>query len=115
MRRAFREDGAAIVNAATRGVRQWFTQTAERQHPIERQAAMSIDCTVADGVATILLNRPDKLNALTHDMWEQLEGHLDRCQRDDAVRAIILTGAGRAFCAGADISGEGRKKDMKTG
>lgn len=76
---------------------------------------MSVECTVTDGVATILLNRPDKLNALTYQMWEQMAEHLDRCQRDDAVRAIILCGAGRGFCAGADISGQGGKKDRKTG
>ncbi|TAL03599.1 MAG: enoyl-CoA hydratase/isomerase family protein [Rhodospirillaceae bacterium] len=76
---------------------------------------MSVDCSISDGVATILLNRPDKLNAITYDMWGQLAEHLDRCQRDDAVRAIILTGAGRGFCAGADISGQGRKQDAKTG
>ena len=76
---------------------------------------MSVDCSVSDGVAIILLNRPDKLNALTHEMWGQLALHLDRCQTDDAVRARILTGAGRGFCAGADISGQGGKKGRKTG
>lgn len=76
---------------------------------------MSVECSVSQGVATIVLNRPDKLNALTDAMWEQLAQHLDVCQRDDAIRAVILTGAGRGFCAGADISGQGRTKDHKTG
>lgn len=56
-----------------------------------------------------MLNRPDKLNAITDAMWDQLAAHLDRCAEDPAVRAVILTGAGRGFCAGADISGEARK------
>ena len=70
---------------------------------------MSVEFTLSDGVATILLNRPDKLNAITDAMWDQLGEYFDRCAIDDAVRAVILTGAGRGFCAGADISGEGRK------
>jgi 2-(1,2-epoxy-1,2-dihydrophenyl)acetyl-CoA isomerase len=61
-------------------------------------------------VATILLNRPEKLNALTSEMWDQLARHLDRCERDEEVRAVILTGAGRGFCAGADISGESKPR-----
>jgi 2-(1,2-epoxy-1,2-dihydrophenyl)acetyl-CoA isomerase len=65
---------------------------------------VSVECRVAEGVATLLLNRPEKLNALTADMWLELGEHLDRCQRDDGVRAVILSGAGRGFCAGADIS-----------
>lgn len=74
---------------------------------------MSIDFSLADGVATILLNRPDKLNALTDAMWDQLAGHLDRCQQDDSVRAVVLAGAGRGFCAGADLSGQDRKERKK--
>jgi 2-(1,2-epoxy-1,2-dihydrophenyl)acetyl-CoA isomerase len=76
---------------------------------VERQAAVSVECSVAEGVATILLNRPEKLNALTVEMWDQLAGHLDRCERDEELRAVILAGAGRGFCAGADISGQGGK------
>lgn len=76
---------------------------------------MSIDCSVSEGVAIILLNRPEKLNALTHEMWGQLAQHVERCERDDAVRAVILAGAGRGFCAGADISGQGGNKERKTG
>ena len=74
---------------------------------------MSIDFSLSNGVATILLNRPEKLNALTDAMWDQLSGHLDRCQRDDSVRAVLLAGAGRGFCAGADLSGQGRKERRK--
>jgi 2-(1,2-epoxy-1,2-dihydrophenyl)acetyl-CoA isomerase len=69
---------------------------------------MSVDFNVTEGVGTILFNRPDKLNAITREMWDQLDAALQRCQRDDTVRAVILTGAGRGFCAGADLGGSGR-------
>jgi len=58
----------------------------------------------ADGVATVTLNRPDKLNSFTADMHRDLAGALDQAARDDSVRALLLTGAGRAFCAGQDLS-----------
>lgn len=61
---------------------------------------------VADGVATITLNRPDRLNAVDATMIQQLVAAFDRADADDAVRVVIVTGAGRAFCAGADL-GEG--------
>jgi enoyl-CoA hydratase/carnithine racemase len=59
---------------------------------------------VADRVATITLDRPDKLNAFTRQMRDQLIGAFGRADADDGVRAVIVTGAGRAFCAGADLS-----------
>jgi len=55
-------------------------------------------------LAWVILNRPDKLNALDSRMLEELESAVDGLDEDDRVRVIILTGAGRAFCAGADIS-----------
>jgi enoyl-CoA hydratase/carnithine racemase len=64
-----------------------------------------IEYSVADGVATIALNRPDKLNAGTPRMVGDLLGALDAVDADDDVRCVILTGNGRAFCAGADLSG----------
>jgi enoyl-CoA hydratase/carnithine racemase len=56
-------------------------------------------------VLTITLNRPDKLNAYTAVMGAELADAFERADADDAVRAIVVTGAGRGFCAGADISG----------
>ena len=62
---------------------------------------------VAEGVATVTLNRPDKLNAVNTTMIGELVQAFDRADADDGVRAVIVTGAGRAFCAGADLSGGG--------
>jgi 2-(1,2-epoxy-1,2-dihydrophenyl)acetyl-CoA isomerase len=59
--------------------------------------------TVADGVAVLTLNRPDRLNALSQEMLSSLHSALERCAEDDAVGAIVITGAGRAFCAGGDV------------
>jgi enoyl-CoA hydratase/carnithine racemase len=59
---------------------------------------------VEDGVATITMNRPDKLNAFTTQMMLDMIAAFDLTDADDAVRAVIVTGAGRGFCAGADLS-----------
>jgi enoyl-CoA hydratase/carnithine racemase len=61
---------------------------------------------VSDGVATVTLDRADRLNAFTERMLGELVDAMDRADGDDAVRAVIFTGRGRAFCAGADL-GEG--------
>ena len=58
---------------------------------------------VADAVATITLQRPDKLNAFTHVMAGELVAACDLADGDDEVRAVVVTGSGRAFCAGADL------------
>lgn len=59
---------------------------------------------VAEGIATVTLHRPEQLNSFTGAMGRELANVYRRCDGDDAVRAVILTGAGRAFCAGADLS-----------
>ncbi len=68
---------------------------------------------VEDGIATITLNRPDKLNAFTSRMVHEMVTALDAVDADDDVRAVIVTGAGRGFCAGADMS-EGAETFTKT-
>lgn len=59
---------------------------------------------VSEGIATITLNRPDRLNAATDHMQTEIRQAIERARDDAAVRAIVLTGAGRGFCAGADMS-----------
>jgi enoyl-CoA hydratase/carnithine racemase len=62
---------------------------------------------------TITLDRPDRLNAFTPRMAEELIEAFDRADADDEVRAVIVTGAGRAFCAGADLAGGGETFDWR--
>ncbi len=62
---------------------------------------------VDNGILTLTLNRPEKLNAFTGTMLQEMLDAFDRADADDEIRAIIVTGAGRAFCAGADLSGGG--------
>jgi 2-(1,2-epoxy-1,2-dihydrophenyl)acetyl-CoA isomerase len=58
---------------------------------------------LSDGIATITMNRPEKLNAYTTEMGDEVTHAIREVQRDTEVRAVILTGAGKAFCAGADL------------
>jgi enoyl-CoA hydratase/carnithine racemase len=67
----------------------------------------TIRYAVDDGVCTLTLHRPEKLNAVTPTMIDELIAAFDTIDADDAVRAVIVTGAGRAYCAGADLSGGG--------
>ena len=69
---------------------------------------------VEDSIATITMNRPDKLNAFTTQMMVEMISAFDLTDADDAVRAVIVTGAGRAFCAGADLSAGGSTFDAGT-
>jgi 2-(1,2-epoxy-1,2-dihydrophenyl)acetyl-CoA isomerase len=62
-----------------------------------------IESSVRDRIATITLNRPEKLNAFTGTMREDLLAALENCERDEEVRVVVITGAGRAFCAGGDV------------
>ena len=68
---------------------------------------------VEDGIATITLHRPEKLNAYNGQMREELGLLFDETDADDDVKAVIVTGAGRAFCAGADLSSGGDTFDRK--
>jgi len=66
-------------------------------------SARSVKVEVDDGVAVLTLNRPEKLNAFTGRMGAELGQAYADCDADEAVRAVVVTGAGRAFCAGADL------------
>ena len=67
----------------------------------------TLDWSVADGILTLTLDRPEHLNAFTVTMAEELVDAYERASADDDVRAIVVTGRGRAFCAGMDLSVEG--------
>src|SRR5919198_1841675 len=69
---------------------------------------------VEDGVLTITLNRPDRLNAFTATMGRELIEAFDRSDADDDVRVVIVTGAGRGFCAGADLGSGGSTFDWRS-
>src|SRR5215470_13514220 len=67
----------------------------------------TIKYEIEDQILTITLNRPDKLNAFTGQMMQEMIDAFDAADKDDNIRAIIVTGAGRGFCAGADLSSGG--------
>jgi enoyl-CoA hydratase/carnithine racemase len=68
---------------------------------------------LADSVMTITLNRPDQLNAWTPTMQQELIAAFDEADGNDAVRVVIVTGAGRGFCAGADLAAGGATFDRR--
>ncbi len=71
----------------------------------------TIKYEIQDNILTITLNRPDKMNAFTSAMRDEVIAAFDAADADDNVRAVIVTGAGRAFCAGADLSEGGKTFD----
>ena len=74
-----------------------------------------IELAIESGIAVIRLNRPEKRNAITDEMRSQLIEHLERIASDKAVRAIVLTGNGKGFCAGGDVSGMAARMDAPAG
>jgi enoyl-CoA hydratase/carnithine racemase len=65
----------------------------------------TFDLDVTRGVATITLNRPDRLNALTFEVYEELASTFKTLERQSSVRAVVITGRGRGFCSGGDVEG----------
>ena len=74
----------------------------------------TIRLEVEDGIATLTLNRPEKLNAFNTLMMQEMIAAFDQTDADDSVRVVIVTGAGRAFCAGADLSAGAATFDYST-
>src|SRR4029079_10608534 len=96
------------TNSSRSGVRPAIpTRTSHSPPQPENPMYDTIVTDLADSIFTITINRPDKLNALNTQMIHDMMDAFDRADADDAVRAIIVTGAGRAFCAGADLGAGG--------
>ncbi|HSV80192.1 MAG TPA: enoyl-CoA hydratase-related protein [Ramlibacter sp.] len=74
-----------------------------------------IQLQVEGGIATLTLNRPDKRNAMSDAMRTEFIAALERVAADKAIRALVLTGAGKGFCAGGDISGMEKRMNAPTG
>jgi enoyl-CoA hydratase/carnithine racemase len=83
------------------------------QHTLPDMSFQEIRYEIDEGVLTITLDRPDRLNAFTATMGRELIEALDRADADDSVRAVVVTGAGRGFCAGADLAGGGSTFDWR--
>ncbi len=66
---------------------------------------MNVRLETEGAIATLTLDHPEKLNAMADPMWDALHAHLGTLAQDDTVRAVVLTGAGRAFCSGGDVGG----------
>src|ERR1051325_9279113 len=78
--------------------------------PHPEQAGPVLHEAKHDGVAVLVMNRPDRLNALNNELATALNDALGRIAKDESIRAVVITGAGRAFCAGGDLAliGKGR-------
>src|SRR5450755_2602213 len=74
-------------------------------HPSDDESDLIVE--IRDGVAVLTLNRPERLNALSRPMLDAAIAALERCADDAAVGCIVITGAGRGFCAGGDVTAMG--------
>jgi 2-(1,2-epoxy-1,2-dihydrophenyl)acetyl-CoA isomerase len=79
-----------------------------------KQEPMNVRLEKEGAIAVLTLDRPDRLNAMADPMWDALYEHLGSIAVDDDIRAVILTGAGRAFCSGGDVTGMA-KSDIVSG
>jgi enoyl-CoA hydratase/carnithine racemase len=75
----------------------------------------SIELHVNSGIATLMLNRPEKRNAISDDMRTELIAALEQVTRDNAIKALVLTGNGKGFCAGGDVAGMQKRMEAPTG
>src|SRR3989337_590733 len=76
-----------------------------KRRPLMTTTSDIILLDISDGLATITLNRPERLNALSGELLDMLPGVIQKVADDKDVRCLVLTGAGRGFCAGGDIAG----------
>lgn len=83
--------------------------------PFSDRPLTTLAYEVADGIATLTLDRPDRMNAFNPTMCDELLAVCDAVDADDAVRALVITGRGRAFCAGADLEGGAGTFDYRAG
>ena len=97
------KQGLESVRAETNELAQTWGRKLPRVYEASKMLIETVGYDVSDSVATITLNRPDKLNALAPDLVTDLEAAFQRAQADDTVSSIVLTGAGKAFGAGADL------------
>src|SRR5215831_1118419 len=113
---------SAIICRTTRSARWW--RTCERSpprpergpSPLPEESPMTTDLleTIKDGVAVLTMNRPDRLNALSGPMLDAMLEALHRLAEDNEVGAVVLTGAGRGFCAGGDVKAMALRSRMET-
>src|SRR5438445_5240143 len=81
--------------------------------PSAATASIVILKTIENGVALLVMNRPDKLNSLNNELAAALNQAFERVGKNDSVRVVVLTGAGRAFCAGGDLGAIGRGREAR--
>src|SRR5690606_24460736 len=77
--------------------------------PSPAPSGSHVTCTVTDGIADVRLDRPDKLNALSLDMLQALRGTARALRREPGLRAVVVSGNGRSFCAGLDLASAARR------
>ena len=78
------------------------------------ETAMNVRLEKRSGIAVLTLDRPERLNAMADPLWDTLHHHITTIAGDDDIRAVILTGEGRAFCSGGDVTGMAQS-DIKSG
>lgn len=101
----FWHDESVCPLQVTTGTRRPHRRKIEKRPRFGHTTSMSLITTSIDGsVATLTLNDPDRRNAMTLDMCAEVEAALDEIEANPAVKALVVTGAGRAFCAGADLT-----------
>src|SRR5258708_26062534 len=81
--------------------------------PVAASAAPVLLETIENGVALLVMNRPDKLNSLNNELAAALTHAFEKIGKNDDVRVVVLTGAGRAFCAGGDLAAIGKGREAR--